>query len=148
MGWSAAVSTASSSSTSTKDGSGSGTPNPTGAQLASQQSELRKIQSRLDKLEAKAERSEKDNNAWKQSLTKDFRVFKDEVKYEVKTLETRYESSLQQALSKTENKLEASMKNAMDQLQQFIVSQNRQRKRQSPASPEKEDADMREARPE
>ena len=126
--WSAASSSAGGSSSS-RDGAG---------QVAKQQTELDLIQARLKTLESKSDIAEKNNQAWKQTMTKDFRAFKDEVKLEVSNLEKR----LQSALSTTEGKLEQSLTNAVDQLKNFILMQGRQPKRQNPPSPTKSDEDM------
>ena len=90
----------------------------------------------------KSDQAERNNQAWKATVTKDLKAFREEVKHEVHGLEQKYASSLTAALSKTESKLESSMQSAIAQLQTFLTQQNKSTKRASPASPEKSDAEM------
>ena len=134
-------SSASSSSAVTRDSSSSGLSGPIQSQMP-QQTEISMLKDRLTTLESQGEQRYKTDQAWKANMTRDMKAVKSEIRQDLQTFQTSYESSLTKALQQTESKLGKSMNDAIAQLQQFMVQHTRSTsKRPGPPSPVKEDED-------
>ena len=100
------------------------------------------LKDRLTTLESQGEQRYKTDQAWKANMTRDMKAVKSEIRQDLQTFQTSYESSLTKALQQTESKLGKSMNDAIAQLQQFMVQHTRSTsKRPGPPSPVKEDED-------
>ena len=144
--WTPASST-SAASTSSKDRSQSDMPSKGQNLSITQQAEIQVVKEKLRSLEEKFEQKHQTDDAWKSSITRDVKAFKEEVRCDLQGMEKQYQQTLEKALEKTEQKLCQSMKASIQELQTFMMTQAKPasatvtQKRQTPPSPAKEDAD-------
>ena len=116
-------SNASTASSSSADKSGYTAPSHGSFASSKQQAEIVSIRDKLKSLEDRFAQKDENDTKWKASITKDVKAFKEEVRNDLQGMETKYQTTLESTLAKTETKISESMNASILKLQGFVLSQ-------------------------